>query len=247
MILRPAKMFYGWYVVIGSSLVFFGVAGSQFSFGVFLKPMTEEFDWSRTTLSLAFGTTFMLSGLLRPIAGYLADRYNPKTVALAGVVVTGAMLMLLPLIGNLVHLYLIFAMMSIGITLGTGPSLTKIVSAWFYRNRGVTLSLLSGGGSVGAIILVPAASSFLIVFSWQEAYLFLGILLLCLILPLGYFLIKNRPQDMGLQPQRDESPRPDTSGDREPGVPDQAIGRDSTFGEALRSAFFWRLTFGYFV
>ena len=120
MILRPAKMFYGWYVVIGSSLVFFGVAGSQFSFGVFLKPMTEEFDWSRTTLSLAFGTTFMLSGLLRPIAGYLADRYNPKTVALAGVVVTGAMLMLLPLIGNLVHLYLIFAMMSIGITLGTG-------------------------------------------------------------------------------------------------------------------------------
>ena len=69
----------------------FGVTGGQFSFGVFLKPMTEEFGWSRATLSLAFGVTFMISGLLRPVAGYLADKYNPKAVALTGVAVMGAM------------------------------------------------------------------------------------------------------------------------------------------------------------
>ena len=66
--------YYGWFVVAGCVLVSFGVAGGQFSFGVFLKPMTEEFGWSRGSLSLAF----MISVLLRPLAGYLANRYSPK-------------------------------------------------------------------------------------------------------------------------------------------------------------------------
>ena len=40
--------------------------------------MPEDFGWNRTILSLAFCATFMISGLLRPPAGYLADRYRPK-------------------------------------------------------------------------------------------------------------------------------------------------------------------------
>ena len=246
MLLMRSKIFYGWFVVGASAFVVFGIAGSQFSFGVFLKPMTEEFGWSRATLSLAFGTTFMLSGLLRPAAGYLADRYNPRMVVLSGVILTGAMLLLLPLINSLTHLYLIFAVMSIGITLGTGPTLTKVVSAWFYRNRGVTLGIIQGGGSVGAMLLVPAASLFLVLFRWQEAYLFLGLLLLLLVVPVGYLFIKNRPQDMGLQPQG-ESVSPTAQDDGASGTSREQFGRGVTFREAIRTTFFWRLTFGYFI
>lgn len=233
------KVFYGWFVVGACLLVSFGVVGSQFSFGVFLKPMTDEFAWSRGTLSLAFGTTFMLSGLLRPAAGYLADRYNPKFVALSGVGLMGCMLLLTPLVSNLAHLYLVFSVMALGITLGSGSALTKIVSSWFHRNRGVTLGLVTGGGSVGAIILVPASSSFLVWFDWERAYIFLGLVLLLLVLPVGILVLKNRPQDMGLRPLT-ESGGPKRN-------PERLAIRDSTFGEALRTGLFWRLTFGYFI
>ena len=47
------KIFYGWFVVFGCAFVVFGVAGGQFSFGVFLKPMTEDFGWSRATFGAA--------------------------------------------------------------------------------------------------------------------------------------------------------------------------------------------------
>ena len=245
-LLSKSRVFYGWFVVVGSALVVFGVAGSMFSFGVFLKPLTDEFEWSRGTLSLAFGTTFLLSGLLRPIAGYLADRHDPKLVTLAGVAILGVMLLLMPLISSLVHLFLIFSIMSIGITLGTGPALTKVVSTWFYRKRALTLGLVTGGGMAGALILVPAASSFLVLFSWEEAYLFLGVLLLALILPAGYFLIVNRPQDMGLQPQG-EPLSPAERGDGASNDHGGIITQDSTFREALRTPIFWKLTFGYFV
>ena len=124
--LFSGKIFYGWFVVAGCVLVTFGIAGGQFSFGVFLKPMTEEFGWSRASMSLAFAVTFMLSGLLRPVAGYLADRYSPKLATLSGVMVMGTMLLLVPFVGNLAQLYVLFAIMSIGITLGTGPILAKV-------------------------------------------------------------------------------------------------------------------------
>jgi sugar phosphate permease len=244
--LPSRNIFYGWFVVFGCAFVVFGVAGGQFSFGVFLKPMTEDFGWSRATLSLAFGVTFMISGLLRPLAGYLADRYSAKWAALCGVVVMGVMLLLLPLVDNLFHLYLIFGVMSIGITLGTGPILTKVVSEWFLVRRGLTMGLVSGAGSFGAMILVPASSVFLVLFDWQQAYLFLGLLLLVLVLPVGAYFIRDRPQDMGLEPYGDPkwsgSPA-GSEGDDHPVI----VFRDATFREALCTPLFQRLTFGYFV
>lgn len=246
MLLKQKKVFYGWLVVVGAVLVSFGVAGGQFSFGVFLKPMTADFGWSRATLSLAFGTTFMISGLLRPVAGYLADRYSPKIAVLSGVAVMGTMLLIIPFIQNLAQLFLIFAIMSIGITLGTGPILTKVISAWFYTKRGLTLGLVSGASSFGAMVLVPGTSAFLVLGDWKQGYWFLGLLLLALVLPAGYLLIRNRPDDVGMEPFGGSIPEP---GSRQVS-PVQRLtlfGRDASFREAIATPLFAKLTLGYFV
>ena len=248
--LFSSKPYYGWFVVAGCVLVSFGVAGGQFSFGVFLKPMTEEFGWSRGSLSLAFALTFMISGLLRPVAGYLADRYSSKTAVLSGVAVMGVILLFIPFINNLGQLYALFAVMSIGITLGTGPILTKIVSGWFHTRRGLTLGLVSGAGSLGAMILVPAASLFLVLFDWREAYWFLALLLLVVVLPAGFMLIRNRPQDLGLEPFGALSVGSGGGQARGPAArseEEKLLGRDATFREALRTPLFAKLTMGYFV
>ncbi len=235
------NIFYGWWVTAGCSLVVFGVAGGQFSFGVFLTPMTEEFEWSRSTLSAAFGVTYLISGLMRPLAGYLADRYSPKWVALAGVLIMGWMLALIPRVESLWHLYVLFSIMSFGVTLGTGPILTKIVSQWFVTRRGLTLGLVSGAGSFGAMILVPATSAFLVWLSWREAYLFLGILLLLVVLPVGILLIRNRPEDKGLSPLGAGDSLSARAGARRGGDV------NFSFAEAIRTPMFQKLTFGYFV
>ena len=240
MSLFRGKIFYGWWVTIGCSLVVFGVAGGQFSFGVFMTPMTEHFGWSRGTLSAAFGVTYLISGLLRPVAGYLADRYSPKWVALAGVLIMGWMMVLIPRVETLWQLYALFAVMSFGVTLGTGPILTKIVSQWFLSRRGLTLGLVSGAGSFGAMILVPATTTFLVLLTWREAYLFLGILLLLVILPIGIFFIRNRPEDMGLEPYASDDAGAGTGRRRGGSV-------NFSFIQALRTSMFQKLAFGYFV
>ncbi len=240
------KIFYGWWVVLGSSMVVFGVAGANFSFGVFLKPMLADFpEWNRGILATAFGTTFMLTGLLRPLAGFLTDRYSPKAVALIGLLIVAAMMFTLPYVQNLTHLFILFGVMSVGFTLSMGPTLTKVVSTWFYSSRGVTLGLVNGGGSIGGMVLVPAASAIVVLASWQDAYRFLGVLLILVIFPIGFFLIKNRPQDMGLEPQG--APVGIGKDGQFSAIVGGAVYRDSTFKEALRTPFFWKLTAGYFV
>ncbi len=107
------------------------------------------------------------------------------------------------------------------------------------------LGLVGGAGSFGAMILVPATSLFLVLFDWKEAYWFLALLLLLLVLPAGYLLIRNRPQDMGLDPLVSAEGRPSGGGARTGG--ERFLGRDSTFREALRTPLFARLTMGYFV
>jgi len=240
------KIFYGWWVVLSSSLVVFGVAGANFSFGGFLKPMLEDFPkWHRGMLATAFGTTFMLTGILRPLAGYLTDRYSPKAVALSGVVIVAVMMFCLPYVQNLYHLFLIFGVMSLGFTFSMGPTLTKIVSSWFYRARGVTLGFVNGGGSVGGMVLVPMASALVVWTTWQDAYRFLGVLLILIVLPVGLLLIKNKPEDVGLQPEG-ERIQPDGGRDALSSSVSNVY-QDATVKEAFGTPFFWKLTAGYFV
>ena len=67
-----------------------------------------------------------------------------------------------------------------------------------------------------------------------------------MILPIGVWLIRNRPEDMGLEPYGEPPMRGSQAGDEESGSTAAAF-RDSTFGEAIRTPMFQRLTFGYFV
>jgi sugar phosphate permease len=136
--------------------------------------------------------------------------------------------------------------MSIGLTLGTGPILTKIVSSWFYAQRGLTLGIVSSAGSFGALVLVPASSIFLVLFDWRDAYYFLSGLLLLIVLPCGVWLIRNRPQDVGMEPLGDTTDLRRRKRDAED-TAEELYGRDATLGDVLGSNLFYRLTFGYFV
>ena len=136
--------------------------------------------------------------------------------------------------------------MSVGITLGTEPILIKIVGQWFYEKRGLTLGLVSGSGSVGGMILVPATSTVLVAFSWKESYLFLAGVLLIIVLPIASWLIKNSPQALGMLPfgQLDQRALLDSTTSA---VSHVLAKTDTTFKEALGTSFFWKLTIGYFV
>ena len=69
----------GWRVTVASGIGVFVSFRSLlvYTFGIFLKPLTEEFAWSRQAVSLAFGIAAMALAAASPPLGYLIDRYGP--------------------------------------------------------------------------------------------------------------------------------------------------------------------------
>jgi hypothetical protein len=69
----------GWRVTAASSVgVLFSYASILvYSFGIFLKPLADEFRWSRESISLAFAVAAMMIAACSPAIGWLLDRFGP--------------------------------------------------------------------------------------------------------------------------------------------------------------------------
>ena len=62
--IRKSKFFYGWIVVLSTSLMFlFGAGVFFYGFGTFFNPIREEFGWSSAITAGAF-TLYRLEGLI---------------------------------------------------------------------------------------------------------------------------------------------------------------------------------------
>lgn len=239
-----------WIIVIGVALVLFGTAGSRFSFGVFLRPLSEEFDWSRGSLSGALAVAGLATGLLRPFAGSLSDRYDARYVAGFGLAIGGIALLGLSRIGELWQLYALFLLMGVGFTLASPATLTKLVSARFARRRGLALSLAGSGSAVGETALVPLAAVVLTLGGWRSAYVVLGIVLLAVILPVSSFLLSSwfgRRGNTEAEDEENESVRTNqrissSSGSACAWMPDDGM----SLKQAVKTPIFWALTAGFF-
>ena len=74
----------GWKLVAVSLVSYvFGSAGMFFAFGLFLKPLSSEFHWSREAISGFTSISGVIFAVASPIVGRLADRFGVRRVILS--------------------------------------------------------------------------------------------------------------------------------------------------------------------
>jgi MFS family permease len=225
----------GWVAVAATTAVLMATVGSEFVFGVVLKPLQEEFGWSRSALSLA--TTINMLGLCiyQPIAGKLCDRIGSRPLFIGGTAIVGLSLILISLATELWQIYVIYGfVMAIGFAAVSSVIAAPLVSRWFTKRRGTALSIATSGSAFGQLLIVPVAAWILSRNDWRAPYQVLAALLLLVMLPVAFLFIRE--------------PRKSAF---EAGV-DSAGGTQlatETFGIGLRQALntqaFWMLSFGF--
>ncbi|MDP6824471.1 MAG: MFS transporter [Dehalococcoidia bacterium] len=235
----------GWLVVAGAALVLFGAAGSRFSFGVFLTPLTEDFGWSRSSMSGALAVAGLATAFLRPVAGYLSDRFDPVKMALIGMAMAGLALLGLSQINQLWQLYTLFLIMGSGFTLASPATLTRLISSVFTKRRSLALSLAGSGSAIGETTLVPISAVVLTLGGWRSAYIVLSMLVLVVIIPVSYRLLKSKfvPEVDDRDPAEiTKVNQKESEGPACAWAPDQGM----SLKQAARTPIFWALTFGFF-
>ena len=197
--LRFGRIFYGWYIIIAAFLVATIGNGLQYSFGVFLKPLSQEFSWSRSLTAGAFMFYMICRAFSGILMGGLSDKYGPRIIVGIGGFLMGLGMLLGASIASPWQLYLFYGGL-IGVGMGVaGAPLWATVSRWFVAGRGRALGLLASGAGVGSVIMSPVAAYFIRNFGLSTAYLVIGASSL-VALSICALVLRKEPRDLGLQP-----------------------------------------------
>lgn len=210
-----------------------GAGLTYWSLGLYINPLEEEFGWSRAEVSLGISIAFVTSGISGPLVGRWIDSKGPRSAILIATVMVCISWVLLSTTNYLWQWYLFLSMNSaFWLMLFVIPFQT-MASRWFTRRRGVALSALAAGFSLGGFVVVPLQRLIIDDIGWREAFLASAGLVACLFLPLAIFVFRDRPQDLGLNPDGyvDETPE---------ARPRVATG--VSLGQAIRTPLFWVLT-----
>jgi len=236
----PNKIFYGWWIVAALFLAEFTAAGAgTFTFGLYLKPMSEDLGWSRAQVVAALTFRSVITFFVAPIIGPLLDKYGPRVIVMVGASIGGIALISLSVMDSLWHWFLAYG---IGGALGlglTGALVTQTtVSKWFVRQRGRAIAITSFGIGFGGMVMSPITQIIISNFGWREAWLIFGLMMLIVTLPTAFFILRRSPEDMGLLPDGDVED--DTTGSNTNGLTSKARQEISwTVVEAIRTPTLW--------
>ena len=238
-------VFYGWYIVATCIFVAFVTNGARNSFGIFVLPMSEEFEWSRGTISFAAALGFLVNGITQPFMGRLLDRYGGRKVIISSIALFGIATVALSLTFH--YLYLIFVFGFVSSVALSGMSLNNtgtLLSRWFRRRRATVVGLNASGLSAGGLILVPLGMYLLQSTNWRLTWIAFGVAVLVLSVPLAYFFLRDDPKDMSLSPDGDDAPTGTSSGS---GIQRVAGMLDTDrWAQSFRSMPMWQMTIAYF-
>jgi len=196
---RKRNIFYGYVVVAAALLITIISHGAQYTFGIFFKPLLEEFGWTKAATSAAFSVYLVLYGILGIFVGRLNDRFGPRLVLTACAFFLGLGYALMSRIGAIWHLYVVYGVLiAVGMS-GIWVPLISTIPRWFIRRRGLMTGIVTSGSGIGTILLSIVASALIAEYQWRMSYLIVGGGV-WMILTLSAQFLRRDPQQMGQEP-----------------------------------------------
>jgi len=235
----PGRVFYGWWIVI-IGCIQDAVKGGTFNTGftLYFLPVLTELNLTRAATSLPFSLAKLESALEGPLVGYLIDRFDVRIMLVLGTTLAGLGFVLLALTHSYVVFVLVFmGCLSLGFQAGFNQATIATVNHWFRRKRGLAMSIVQTGQSIGGVLIFPLVALAVLKLGWRPAAFLSGLLVLML-LPL-VLLIRRSPESMGLLPDGDRHVSHDPGG--APLAPRLVDADEFAAREALRTPTFWRL------
>ena len=239
---KSSGFFYGWVIVAICVLAL--IVSNGLSIGgipVYYKFVQNDLvasgavpqDKIQSVYGLAPALTFLLAGFFAPIAGYLLQKFNARTMMLIGCVILGSGLIIYSQATSAMFVYA--AHILLGTSLGFVGVLvsTVLVSTWFIKKRGTALGIVLTGTSFGGVLIPMISTPLIANYGWRTAMILVSLIIWIILLPAVIFLVRNRPSDLGLLPDGE----PQSLEQAEKTATAQASG--FTLGQALKTPLFW--------
>jgi OFA family oxalate/formate antiporter-like MFS transporter len=204
--------------------------GAVYAWSVFRVPLSKQFHWSISEVTLTFSICVFVLGIAAFFGGLWLNKKGPRVVALTAGFLYGLGVFLASFSANkLWWLYLSYGFIG-GIGLGFGYIVPiAVLVKWFPDRRGLITGIAVAGFGAGALVTAPVASHLIQSVGVLQTFAWLGIAYLVVTMATGWFM---RVPPEGWKPEG-WTPSATQSAQR--------AARDYTLGGALKSWQWWAL------
>jgi len=207
------------------------ILGLQGSFGLFIKPLTEEMGWNRTEISGAYSLAQIVYGIFGIIIGILSDRFGPRVAILICGVSAGLGTLLMSQVNSIWQIYLFY-----GVLFGIGNAifvpLLSTIARWFVKRRAMMSAIAFTGSGFGMLGMPLIVNMFITSYDWRLSFVFSGIGVL-IISTIAAIFFRSTPSKMGQTAYGEElEPKPEARPARS----------GYTFKQAFRTGAFWSMS-----
>ena len=233
------RRYYGWAMVAVAGFgIFTSGPGQSHTFAVFNKLIAQDLDLSLTAVTNAYMAATIAAAFLLPLFGRQVERFGPRLSLMAVTVGLGLACVAFGAVAAWLWLVLGFGALRF---LGQGSLMlgsSNLVAQWFAAQRGKAMGLMVVGFAA-SMAIHPTLGRILIEWiGWREAWVAMGLITWVTMLPLLWFLVIDKPEDIGLHPDNaaapaEDAPKPSLTG--------------ATLEEAIRHRSFYLVCGGFFM
>lgn len=217
-----------WRTVAGAFMIGTG-AGQAVALSLFYLPVTADYGFNMTSLSIYVSLMGLISIVTNPISGKLLLKWQNHIRMFA--VATGALSMITYCwLANCRHLWQFYiggVLLSVLVPFVSGIYGSAVITHWFVKKRSIALSISYMGVSVGSVLYAQVVRLIIDRMGWHAGYYTCGIIMTAFSL-IAALLISEPPANYGLKPYGWEG--------SEENVPVKA---GLTFQEARKTSCFW--------
>jgi MFS family permease len=196
-----SRIFYGWRIVAVCLVAsVFANALGLFGAGVYLHALVEQKGWPTGLVSGAITLFYVVSALLLIPVGGILGRFGPQPIFALGISALAGGVAAIGQVAAPWQAYAAFLVMGVGWACLSMTAVATTLAPWFERHQGRAVSIASLGASVGGMAGVPVLLFGIDRLGFAATTTVGAASALLLMLPLAAFVLKRRPQDMGLLP-----------------------------------------------
>ena len=206
------------------------VLGAVYAWSVFRIPLSKQFGWSISQVTLTFTISIFVLGFAAFFGGLWMNRKGPRVVALTGGALYGLGVFLTSFsANNLWWLYFSYGVIG-GLGLGLGYIVpVAVLVKWFPDRCGLITGIAVGGFGAGALITAPVATRLIQSVGVLPTFAYLGVAYFIVAIIAALFM-QNPPE--GFVPEGWTPSAKETA---------QRAGHDFVLSEALKAWQWWAL------
>jgi sugar phosphate permease len=199
--LETARLHYGWVVVAVTLVALLMTAGARSLITLLIRPLEDEFGWSRGSISLAILLNLLLFGLVAPFSTALMERIGVRRVMIGALLLIAAAAALTTVIDATWQLVLLWGVV-MGLATGSisVPLAALVASRWFVVRRGLVTGFLTASNATGQLVFLPLLAVVIATVSWRYASATVALVSVLFVVPLVALFVRDRPEQIGLRP-----------------------------------------------